>query len=70
MLAHPDGIETMMNFILGWIKRWEHFEDCLMPSWSNFYMVLREVSPQLGEIADQIEAYLNQYLAIQAKRSV
>ena len=70
MLAHPDGIETMMKFILGWIERWEQFKDCLMPSWSNFYMVLREVSPELGEIADQIEAYLNQYLAKQAKRSM
>ena len=42
------------------LKRWHRTSVSLRPSWNNFYMILREISPELGELADQIETYFYQ----------
>ena len=43
-----------------WLKRWHRRSNSLWPSWNNFYMILRGISPELGELADQIETYFYQ----------
>ena len=43
-----------------WLKGWHRRSDSVRPSWNNFYMILREISPELGELADQIETYFYQ----------
>ena len=54
------GIEISamtVKYIHSWVKQWHRMSDSLRPSWNNFYMILREISPELGELADQIETY-------------
>ena len=58
-----------VKYIHDWVKPWhteshswlKHMRfDSLRPSWNNFFMILREISPELGELADQIETYFYQ----------
>ena len=62
------GVESPMTvkYIYSWVKCWHMQSDSLWPSWNNFYMILREISPELGEVANQIEAYFDQYSIKQA----
>ena len=60
------GIEISsmtVKYIHSWVKHW-HTHSWLKqwhrPSWNNFYMILREISPELGELADQIGTYFYQ----------
>ena len=56
------GIDLMtVKYIHSWVEQWHLHLNCLKPSWKNFCMILGEISPDLGELADQIEAYFDQY---------
>lgn len=56
------GIESMtVKYIDSWLQQWQWKSDCVKPSWKNLLMILREISPDLSDVADQVEGYFNQY---------
>ena len=48
-----------VRYIHSWVKQWNMTSDSVLPSWKNFYAILREMSPELAEVADQIEVYFD-----------
>ena len=55
--------KTVM-YINSWVECWHVSSGVILPSWKNFYAILKEISPELGNLADQIESYFSQYLTI------
>ena len=56
------GIDSItVKYIHSWLQQWQRKSDCLKPSWKTLFMIMREISPDLGDVADQAEGYFNRY---------
>ena len=51
--------------IHSWLSCWHISNDVVLPSWTNFFAILRDISPELRKTADQIQADFDQYLVRQ-----
>lgn len=66
-MKYENEFSKVVTYILSWVRCWGMSHDVILPSWKNFFTILREISPELSLIADQIEADFDQYLTRQPK---
>lgn len=51
-ISYSGTPSVMIRYIDSWLKS----ENCVQPTWRNFLTILREISPDLCVVADQIKA--------------
>ena len=66
-IKYGNGFSKTVKYIHSWVKqRKKTLHSVVRPSWKNFLTILREMSPALGELANQIETYFDQHSVILA----
>ena len=60
-IKYGNEISKSVKYIYSWINQWQVGYGVVLPSWKNFCSILRAISPGSGKLADQIEAYFDQY---------
>ena len=60
-IKYGNEFSKSVKYIYSWVNQWQVGYDVVLPSWKNFCSILRAISPESGKLADQIEAYFDQY---------
>ena len=60
-IKYGNEFSKSVKYIYSWVNQWQVGYDVVLPSWKNFCSILRAISPGSGKLADQIEAYFDQY---------
>lgn len=60
-IKYEEKFFKIADYISSWSTCWRLGSEVVLPSWKNFLTVLREISPELRKIADQIQCYFDQF---------
>ena len=64
-IKYKNEFSKVVTYIRSWLKCWHLSCDVVLPSWKNIFTILRDISPELSIIVDQIQADFDQYLTRQ-----
>ena len=55
---HKADIGYEPSLTVKYINSWIKAKNCVAPTWKNFLRILKDVSPELSKLSDQIELYI------------
>lgn len=64
-IKYENEFSKVVTYIHSWVRCRRMSYDVVLPSWKNFFTILREISPELSIIVDQIQADFDRYLTRQ-----